>query len=106
LLTDGMQHRLTSCTGAFHQRRMELLRDLPGNRCGVEVRHFSDTVYATAARALPELDWMQHVGGLAAGNEALVPKIAAWYHSLGLRPRFEIAPVPAFETMAGALADV
>ncbi|HEY2813915.1 MAG TPA: hypothetical protein VGJ03_10670 [Acidimicrobiales bacterium] len=105
LLTDGMRHRIAAVPDAFHIRRLELLRDLPGNRCGVEIRRFSDTVFATVAAALPEVGWMQHVGGLAPGDEALVPKIAAWYHGLGLRPRFEIAPAPDSEPLAAALTD-
>src|SRR3954447_26936056 len=99
-----MRDRLERCTAAFHARRLELLRDRPGNRCGVEVRRFTDHLVATAAAGAPEADWMQHVIGMRPGDEPLVPTIAAWYHDLGLRPRFEIAPAPGFEPLAAALA--
>jgi hypothetical protein len=105
LLTDGMRDRIERCTASFHRRRLELLRDLPGNRCGVEVRTFGDDIVATAAAAVPDVDWMQHVSGICPGDEDLVPKIAAWYHGLGVRPRFEIAPAGEFESLATALAD-
>ena len=75
LLTDGMRHRIDSRATAFHSRTLELLRDMPGNRCGVEVRQFSDTVVATAATSTPETQWMQHVSGLIPGDQHLVPKI-------------------------------
>ncbi|SRR5581483_7820273 len=104
-MNDGMRHRIESCTSSFHVRWMELLRDLPGNRCGVQVRRFADDVVATAVTSTPDEQWMQHVSGLRDGDEALVPKIAAWYHSLAIRPRYEIAPVAAFERLALALTD-
>src|SRR5262249_26559436 len=93
------------CSAAFHVRRLELLRDLPGNRCGVQVRRFTRDVVATGAAAVPHIDWMHHVMGLAPGDEAVVPKIAAWYRELGVEPRFEIAPAAGFESLAAALVE-
>ena len=101
-----MRARLERCSGAFHVRRLELLRDLPGNRCGVQVRRFTRDVVATGAAAVPHIDWMQHVMGLAPGDEALVPEIAAWYRELGVQPRFEIAPAAGFDSLSAALAQV
>lgn len=101
-----MRQRIESCTAAFHHRRLELLRDLPGNRCGVELRSFSDGIIATAAARVPDIDWMQHVMGLSPGHEHIVPEIAAWYAELGTRPRFEIAPADRFEQLAAALAGI
>jgi ribosomal protein S18 acetylase RimI-like enzyme len=105
-LTDSILHRLERCATAFHVRRLELLRDLPGNHCGVEVRCFGDHVVATAASGVPDIDWMQHVAGLEPGDEPVVPEIAAWYRQNGIRPRFEIAPAADFAALAGALAGV
>jgi hypothetical protein len=105
VLTTEMRERVERCSIVFHVRRLELLRDLPGNRCGVEVRHFTSDVVGTVAAAVPDIDWMQHVMGLAPGDEALVPEIAGWYGGLGVRPRFEIAPSGDFEPLAAALHD-
>ena len=44
--------------------------------CGVDVRHFAPDVVGTVAAAMPHIDWMQHLMGLAPGDEALVPEIA------------------------------
>jgi len=106
LLTDDVRNRIESCTAGFHRRRLELLRDLAGNRCGVEVRSFGEQIVATAAARLPDIDWMQHVSGVSPGDEEVVPEIASWYQHLGTRPRFEIAPADNFEPLAGALADI
>jgi hypothetical protein len=95
--------RIGRCSIAFHVRRLELLRDLPGNRCGIEVRRFAPGVVGTVAAGAPDIDWMQHMMGLAPGHEALVPQIAAWYRQLGVRPRFEIEPAADFEPLAAAL---
>jgi GNAT superfamily N-acetyltransferase len=105
VLTNGLRERIEECSNAFHVRRLELLRDLAGNRCGVDVRYFAPDVVGTVAVAVPHIDWMQHVMGLAPGNEGLVPEIAAWYTGLGVRPRFEIAPAGDFEPLAAALND-
>jgi hypothetical protein len=103
VLTDGFRHRIESVTGAFHTRWLELMRDLPGNPSQIEVRRFGDGVVGTMCRRSPSIDWMQHVMGLAPGNEALVPEIATWYRGLGVRPRFEISPAGEFEPLAAAL---
>lgn len=105
MLTDDVRDSIERCSTAFHVRRLELLRDLPGNRCDVRVRRFGTGVVATAAAGLPDLDWMQHVMGLAPGDEALVPEIVTWYQQLGIRPRFEIAPADDFFPLAAALAE-
>ncbi len=104
MLTDDVRDRIAQCATAFHVRRLELLRDVHGNRCDVQVRRFGAGVVATAAAGLPGIDWMQHVMGLAPGDERLVPEIAAWYHQLGVRPRFEIAPADDFLPLAAALS--
>lgn len=101
-----MRARIEACTAAFHTRWLELLRDLPGNPSGVEIRRFGDDVVATAASACPDVMWMQHVSGLAPADAAGVPKVAAWYHAKMIRPRFEITPTPGFEPLAAALVDV
>ena len=106
LLTEGMQARIEACTASFHTRWLELLRDLPGNSSGVEIRLFGDDVVATSASAFPETTWMQHVSRLTPADAAVVPKVAAWYHAKMIRPRFEVAPAPDFEPLAAALADV
>jgi hypothetical protein len=103
-LTDDVRVRIERCSAAFHVRRLELLRDLSGNPFDVQVRRFGTGVAATAAARLPDLDWMHHVMGLAPGDAALVPDIAAWYRQLGVRPRFEIAPADDFLPLAAALA--
>jgi len=105
-LTDGVRERLESCSASFHERRLELLRDLPANPCGVEVRPFGEHIVATAAAGLPDVDWMQHVSGVFPGDEAVVPEIASWYQRLGTRPRFEIAPADNFEALAATLASI
>src|SRR3954462_7642416 len=92
VLSEGMRRRLELRSSSFHVRWLELLRDLPGNRCGVGVRPFGDDVVAAVATAEPEVQWVQHVVGLTPEHVELVPKIAAWYHLLGVRPRFELAP--------------
>ena len=106
MLIDDVCDRIERCSTAFHLRRLELLRDVPGNRCDIHVRRFGTHVGATAAAGLPDIDWMQHVMGLAPGDEALVPEIAAWYSNLGVRPRFEVAPADGFVPLAAALSDV
>ena len=105
-MTEGMRARLDACTSAFHTRRLELLRDQPGNPSGVEIRRFGDEVVATAADRRPEVTWMQHVEGLSPDDASIVPKVAAWYHAKMLRPRFDITPSPGFEPLAAALVDV
>lgn len=105
LLTEGMRSRIDMCTSAFHTRRLELLRDLPGNPSGVEIRRFGDDVFATSAAKRPEVGWMQHVNGLSPGDASLVPDVAAWYQAKMLRPRFDITASPEFEPLAAALVD-
>jgi hypothetical protein len=104
VLTDDVRDRIVRCSTAFHVRRLELLRDVPGNRCDVQVRRFGSSVVATVATGLPDIDWMQHVMGLTPDDEALVPEIVAWYRRLGVRPRFEIAPAHDFLALAAALS--
>ncbi len=103
-LIDGIRQRAERSTIDFHVRRLELFQEQPRSRARVEIRRFSDTVVATAVPMFPDLDWMQHVGGLAPGDETLVGEIVEWYRGLGLRPRFEIAPTGDFEPLAAALA--
>jgi ribosomal protein S18 acetylase RimI-like enzyme len=104
-MTDGMRSRIEALSGGFHTRWLELLRDHPGNPCGVEICRFGDDVVATAASVHPDVAWMQHVTGLTPREATVVPKVAAWYHAKMIRPRFEIAPAPDFEPLAAALVD-
>ncbi|MEY2421160.1 MAG: hypothetical protein QOI95_1227 [Acidimicrobiaceae bacterium] len=101
-----MQARIEACTGAFHTRWLELLRDHPGNPSGVEIRRFGDDVVATSARECPEIQWMQHVTGLTPADANVVPQVGAWYHAKMIRPRFEIVPCSDFEPLSVALVDV
>jgi hypothetical protein len=104
LLSDDVRARLERQATAFHTRRLELFRAQPGNRFGVEIRWFSETVVATAAAKAPDIDWMQHVAGVAPGDEALIAEIASWYRAIGVRPRFEITPADEFDALAASLA--
>ena len=104
MLTEDVRERIERSATAFHVRRLELLREVPGNSCNIQVRGFGSNVVATAAAGVPDIDWMQHVMGLTPDNDALVPEIAAWYRQLGVRPRFEIAPADDFPSLAAALS--
>jgi hypothetical protein len=101
-----MRDRLERCAAAFHVRWLELLRDLPGNPSAVAIRRFGDDVVATRAAASPDIGWLQHVAHLTPADMDTVPKVAAWFHAANVRPTFEIAPMPGFEPLAAALADV
>jgi hypothetical protein len=104
LLSDDVRARLERQATAFHTRRLELFRDQPGNRFGVEIRWFSETVVATAAATAPNIGWMQHVAGVVPGDEAMIGEVADWYRAFDVRPRFQITPADGFDSLAAALA--
>jgi GNAT superfamily N-acetyltransferase len=85
-----------------HRRWMELLRDVPGNPLGVEVR-VERHVVATAATAAPEVRWMHHVVGATPADADLVAELLGWYTALGVSPRVEAAPAEGWAPLADAL---
>jgi len=81
--------RAAAVAGRFHARWLTLLRDQPGNPCGVEVRWFADDLVATVAVDEPELRWVQHVAGFAERHLPLLDEILDWYATRRVPCRFE-----------------
>ena len=81
--------RAHAVAARFHARWLTLLRDQPGNPCGVEIRWFADDLVATIAVAEPELRWVQHVAGFSEHHIALLDDILGWYADRDVPCRFE-----------------
>ena len=95
---DEAARRVDVASGLAHLRWLELL----GEPLGVHVRVHDDIV-ATAATETPSLQWTQHVAGATPDDGELVEELLGWYRGLGLRPRFELAPLDGFERLARVL---
>ncbi len=103
---DHAESRISAATTAFHARWLELLRDQPGNPSGVDLLRLAEgRIVGTVATELPEVEWLQHVCGLRAGDDEEMFELATWYAELDAWPRYEI-PVDAEDELIHTLLAV
>ena len=103
---DHAESRISAATTAFHARWLELLRDQPGNPSGVDLLRLAEgRIVGTVATELPEVEWLQHVCGLQAGDDEEMFELATWYAELEAWPRYEI-PVDAEDELIHTLLAV
>jgi GNAT superfamily N-acetyltransferase len=98
--------RIEAATTGFHARWLELLHDHPGNPSGVHIMRLAEgRIVGTVATELPDVEWLQHVAGLRAGDDEEIFELATWYAELGAWPRYEI-PVDAEDDLLHTLLAV
>lgn len=106
MAADPVIARIAAATTAFHARWLELLRDQPGNPSGVDLLRLADgRIVGTVAVELPEVEWLQHVCGLLAGDDEEIFELATWYAELEAWPRYEV-PVDAEDDLLHTLLAV
>ncbi|MGI8663142.1 MAG: GNAT family N-acetyltransferase [Acidimicrobiales bacterium] len=98
--------RIAAASTAFHAGWLELLREQPGNPSGVDIVRLAEgRIVATVATEMPEVEWLQHVCGLRAGDDEEIFELATWYAELDAWPRYEV-PVDAEDDLLHTLLAV
>jgi GNAT superfamily N-acetyltransferase len=100
-VTAELVRRLEGTLDAFGVARVEALAELPGNPLDLRIARFGDAV-APAARAMPELDFVNRISRLGPGDAGRLEEILAFYAEVGLRPWLEATPGVGLELPAGA----
>ena len=90
-VTPELIERLEAPLDAFGIARAEELAELPGNPLGLQIERFG-RVFAPAALAAPELDFVNRITGLGPGDGERVAEILSFYGDLALRPWLEVTP--------------
>jgi GNAT superfamily N-acetyltransferase len=83
--------RTLDAEAAYTLSRLQVLERLPGNPVGIAYRRIEGGAVALMARHLP-VPYFNSVIGLAAGHEAQIAALLAWYRENGVAPRFEVVP--------------
>jgi GNAT superfamily N-acetyltransferase len=100
-VTPDLIERLEAPLEAFGQARVEELARLPGNPLELRIERFGE-VFAPAALAAPELDFVNRISGLGPRDGDRIGEILSFYGGLGLRPWLEVTPVVELELPAEA----
>lgn len=100
-VTPDLIERLEAPLEAFGQARVEELAKLPGNPLELRIERVGE-VFAPAALAAPELDFVNRISGLGPRDGDRLGEILSFYGGLGLRPWLEVTPGVELEVPAEA----
>jgi hypothetical protein len=87
----SLVQRLEAAGAAFSVARLEALRDRPETGLDLQIERFGAAV-APASLAEPELDFVNRIERLGAGDAARLGEILSFYALLGIDPWLELAP--------------
>lgn len=100
-ITADLMRRFDEAVTHYAARVVERAEGGSGNPRGLRTRWFGH-VFAAAATAAPDLDFMNRVHGLTPADLDVLPAILSFYADAGVRPWFEVVPSPGGPEPVGA----
>lgn len=98
VLTEDLALRLEQAAIVFGRAWLSGIADL-------ELGDFGPDLLVGVQPGCPELDFQNRVNGLTPAHASIVPAIAAFYSTRGVRPWFELVPSSEFAPLAEALRE-
>ncbi len=103
ILTADLVERIVRAENSVSLSRIRNIERMDGNPFGAAAHEFGH-VLATRMPKFPER-WWDRVSGMAAGDEALIDEILAWYQAAGVACTFDIVPHQSSTELLRALAE-